>query len=93
MVGTAAALQNKFFYLRNCFTNIALERYKCITYYSNRPDSLEQRCFFDIASYFDFKKDKCLENVNHEKCVALKNGLGYLHKRSERYLIKTPRYN
>lgn len=63
------------------------------TYYPNRPDSLEHNCLFDLASYFDFKKEKCLETLNHEKCVSLKNNLGYLHKRSERYLIKTPRYN
>jgi hypothetical protein len=63
------------------------------TYYPNRPESLKDKCLFEIASDYDFKKEKCKTSLFHENCVALNNNFGYLHKRSDFYLIKTPRYN
>ena len=62
------------------------------TYYPNRPDNLEHLCLHSLVSQFDFKTKSCSDKESHQECVKLKNNLGFLHKRNEIQLIKTPVY-
>jgi len=62
------------------------------TYYPNRPLSLETKCLYEIVSNYDYKKKECIDNQKHNECVTLQNNCGFLHKRNDICLIKTPQY-
>jgi ATP-dependent DNA helicase PIF1 len=57
-------------------------------YYPNRPDELEAASLFSLMTWYEYKSKKC--EPSHKLCLALKNNLGFLHKRNDEKVLQTP---
>lgn len=52
-------------------------------FYPNRPQSLENECYYELRSWYD----KCVKGEHQDKKLTLRKGLGCLKRRHQRHLI------
>ena len=57
-------------------------------YYPNRPLEIENMSLHKFMSWYDYKTSPCAKS--HTNCHKLKNNKGFIHKRSEAKVLKTP---
>ncbi|CAF1099646.1 unnamed protein product, partial [Brachionus calyciflorus] len=63
------------------------------TYYTNRPNEIEDMCLYEFASIYEVKKSPCLKTDFHKNCQILKNNLGFLHFKNKQFVLKIPHIN
>ena len=60
-----------------------------VTYYKNRPESLEPLCLYDFYSNYEYHKQN---DSNIKGWLELQNNVGWVSKRRAPKIVKTPLY-